>query len=89
MLPKFVQAFLWSSDLKRIDPQKDKKRIILNLLNLGSKKATDWLFDFYPRAEIKKVLINHGAKGELSGKSLNYWTIILKADPKKLVKSRL
>jgi len=89
MPPKLIQQFLWFSDLKKIDLQRDKKRIILNLLNLGSKKATDWLFDFYPKAEIKKTLINYGAKGELSAKSLNYWNLVLNIDPKKLIKSRL
>lgn len=89
MLPKSVQPFLWFSDLRKIDLQRDKNRIILNILNLGSKKATDWLFDFYPKAEIKKTLINYGAKGELSKKSLNYWSLVLNIDPKKLIKSRL
>ena len=89
MPPKLIQQFLWFSDLKKIDLQRDKKRIILNLLNLGSKKATDWLFDFYPKAEIKTTLINYGAKGELSAKSLNYWNLVLNIDPKKLIKSRL
>jgi hypothetical protein len=89
MLPKFIQSFLWFSDLKKIDSQRDKKRIILNLLNLGSKKSTDWLFDFYPKAEIKKFFINYGAKGELSEKSLNYWSLVLNINQKDLIKSRL
>jgi len=89
MIPKIIHPFLWSSDLKKIDLQRDKKRIILNLLNLGSKEATDWLFCFYPKTEIKKTLINYGARGELSSKSLNYWTLVLNIDSKKLIKSRL
>jgi hypothetical protein len=89
MLPKFVRQFLWFNDLKKIDLQKDKSRIILNLLNIGSKKATDWLFNFYPKSEIKRVILDCGAKGELSKKSLNYWTLILNIDPNKLIKNRL
>jgi hypothetical protein len=88
MLPKFIKPFLWSNDFKQIDPEKDKQRIILNILNIGPKKATDWLFDFYSKSEIKKILINQGAKGELSDKSLNYWTLILNIDKNKLIKSR-
>jgi hypothetical protein len=72
MCPKIIQPYLWSSDLEKIDLQEDKIRIILNVLNIGSKKATDWIFNFYPKAEIKKTIINYGAKGELSPKSLNY-----------------
>ncbi len=88
MCPKLIQPYLWFSDLKKIDLQKDKTRIILNVLNIGNKKATDWLLKFYPKQEIKKTIINYGAKGELSPKSLNYWTLILKINPKKLIKKR-
>lgn len=55
-----------------MDLEEDKNRIILNVLNIGSKKATDWLFNYYPKSVIKKVVIEHGAKGELDDKSLNY-----------------
>jgi hypothetical protein len=89
MLPKFVQPFIWFNDLKKIDLQKDKNRIILNVLNFGTKKATDWLFSYYTKSEIKKVIINYGAKGELSPKSLNYWELVLHINPKKLIRSRL
>ena len=88
MCPKIIQPYLWFSDLKKIDLQKDKTRIILNVLNIGSKEATDWLFSFYPKSEIKKTVINYGAKGELNDKSLNYWTLILKINPKQLIKKR-
>lgn len=88
MIPSFVKPFLWFSDLKKIDPQADKERIILNVLDIGSKKATDWLFDFYPKSTIKKIIIKQGAKGELSDKSLNYWILVLNIDKTKLIKSR-
>ena len=89
MPPKVIQSFLWFSDIKKIDLQKDKTRIIMNILNIGSKLATDWLFDFYSKAVIKNTVINYGAKGELSAKSLNYWTLVLNINQTKLVKSRL
>lgn len=89
MPPKFIAPFLWFNDLKKIDLERDKNRIILNILNLGDKKATDWLFDFYPKKEIKETLSRRGAKGELSDKSWNYWTLILKVDRKKLAAARL
>jgi hypothetical protein len=88
MIPKFVAPVLWSYDLKNINPRTDKKRIILNVLNYGSQAATDWLFKYYQKKDIKDCVVNFGAKGELSPKSLNYWTIILKINPKKLVKAR-
>jgi hypothetical protein len=88
MPPKFIKPFLWSADFKKIDVQKDKDRIVLNLLNVGSKRATDWLFFYYPKKEIKKIFINQAGKGELNKKSLNYWALILKVKPKNLVKNR-
>jgi hypothetical protein len=89
MPPKFIRPFLWFNDFRKIDLQGDKNRIILNLLNFGTKRTTDWLFTYYPKAEIKKAVINYGAKGELSPKSLNYWELVLNINPKKLVRSRL
>lgn len=88
MPPKIIRPFLWFSDLKKINLQRDKARIILNVLNFGTKPATDWLFYFYPLAAIKKVVRSRGAGGELSAKSLNYWTLILNINSRRLIKSR-
>jgi hypothetical protein len=89
MPPKFIKPFLWSADFNKLDLQKDSDRVILNLLNSGTKKATDWLFVYYPKKKIKKTIINYGAKGELSAKSLNFWTLVLKINPRQLIKTRL
>ncbi len=88
MLPKSIKPFLWSYDFDKVNPKKDKKRIILNILNIGTKRATDWLFNYYSKSEIKEIIINYGAKGELSDKSLNYWILVLNIDKNKIVKSR-
>jgi hypothetical protein len=88
MPPKVIQPFLWFNDLKKIDLNKDKDRVILNVLNLGTKKATDWLFSFYGRPVVRKTIISFGGKGELSAKSLNYWTLVLKIDQKKVTNAR-
>lgn len=89
MPPKIIRPFLWSSDLRQVDLQRDKNRIILNILNIGSHQATDWLFSFYPKRVIKKVVTDYGARGELSPKSLNYWTLVLDIPKDKLIKSRI
>ncbi len=88
MPPKVIQPFLWFNDLNKINLKDDKDRIILNVLNIGTKKATDWLFDFYGKPTIKKTVINLGGKGELNEKSLNYWTLVLGIDSKKISKTR-
>lgn len=61
MLPVAVQNCLWSFDLKKVDPGLHKRRIILNVLNLGSREASKWLFAYYSRELIKDVVMSHGA----------------------------
>ncbi len=88
MIPKFIKNYLWFSDTSKMNLEEDYERIILNILNIGDKDATDWLFKQYSRAVIKKVIIECGAKGELDDKSLNYWTIVFKINKKDLIKTR-
>lgn len=77
------KPFLWSYDISRIDLKKDKKRIITNVLNIGTKEALDLLFKFYSSDEIKEAVANP-LKGEWNEKSINYWTIIFDLDKSKL-----
>jgi len=76
MIPSYVKPFLWSYDTTKIELLKDKKRIITNVLNLGTTRATDWLFKTYGKEDIRKALSNP-LPGEISDKSLNYWSLIL------------
>ena len=80
MIPKYVKPYLWSYDTKKLDLRKNKERIITNILNLGSKKATDWLFEKYQTKEIKKI-VAEPLPGEWNKKSLNYWSLMLKTKP--------
>ncbi len=73
IIEKF-KPFLWSYDIQKIDLNHDKERIITNVLNLGTKEATDLLFEVYNKKDIKKVVKNP-KPGEWSRKSLNYWSI--------------
>lgn len=82
VLAKF-QPFLWSYDICKIDLRKHKKRIITNVLNLGTKEATDLLFQVYTREDIKKQ-VKSPLPGEWNDKSLNYWSIIFDIKPKKI-----
>lgn len=88
MVPKVITPYLWYLDINNVDLERDKKRIILNVLNYGTKEATDWLFSYYDREDIKNILKKHGAVGELSKKSLNYWCVILGVLQKELTTSR-
>jgi len=80
MIPKYVQPFLWSYDIDKLDLQRNKKRIITNILNLGTVKATNWLFKTYSKQDIKNAITNP-LPGELSEKSLHFWSLILDVNP--------
>ena len=75
MIPSFVRPFLWSYDIEKLDLVRDKKRIITNVLNLGTFPATKWLFEIYDPEDIKKTVANPLA-GEWNKKSLNFWRIV-------------
>ena len=86
MIPKYIQPFLWSYNIKELDIKKNKGRIITNVLNIGSSKATAWLFKTYSKNDIKKV-IAAPKPGELSAKSLNFWSLIFNISvPKKNIR---
>ncbi|MBI2087081.1 MAG: hypothetical protein HYT69_02835 [Candidatus Zambryskibacteria bacterium] len=74
-IPDFIGTFLWSYDLSKIDLQKDKKRIITNILNYGTKRATDWLFSVYSNDDIIETIRNPFS-GEWNKKSLNLWSFV-------------
>ncbi len=82
-IPAFLTPFLWSYDLSKMDIEKNKKRIITNVLNYGTKKATDWLFGFFGEKDIKETLENP-LPGEWNKKSLNFWSLILNVKARKL-----
>ena len=76
LIPDFVRPFLWSYDVSKLDIEKDKKRVITNVLNHGTKEATDWLFSIFSKKDITEVIENP-LPGEWNKKSLNFWSFIL------------
>ena len=76
----FWKPFLWSYDVDKMDIEKDKERIITNVLNSGTHEATKLLFKVYPVKEVSKVLKNP-LPGEWNKKSLNFWSLMLRIKP--------
>lgn len=72
-VPKEFKAHLWSYNFSIMDLEKDKKRIITNVLNRGTKKETDILRKIYSSKDIEEVIKNPKS-GEWDKKSLNYWS---------------
>lgn len=81
MIPSFIQPFLWSYDISKMDLDRNKKRIITNVLNMGTARATDWLFSVYDKEDIKDT-VAHPLPGEWSKKSLHFWALVFNVDPR-------
>lgn len=71
-----MAPFLWSYDLAKLNLEKDKKRIITNTLNYGTKEATDRLFSAFCAADIREA-VTSPLPGEWNKKSINFWTLML------------
>jgi len=80
-LPKFIENVLWSYDTDKIDLDLDKKLIISQVLNYGTKDATDWLFQSYSLDEIREVAALVPS-GQWDKKSLALWSLYLNIRPK-------
>ncbi|MEA3273287.1 MAG: hypothetical protein U9Q72_01680 [Patescibacteria group bacterium] len=83
MLPKYLQPFLWSYEIAKLDPERHKKRIITNLLNFGDTQAIHWLFKTYNRPEIKVAVVDF-LPGEWNKKSLNFWRLFFNIKKSKI-----
>ena len=81
-IPQFLQPFLWSYDLSRLDIKKHKNIIIKNILNIGTSQATDWLRMTYSQDEIREA-IKHSVQSDWGKKSINLWSLIYNVSPKK------
>ena len=77
-LPKFLQPYLASYDLSKLDKNswQVRREIITQLLNMGDDKAILWLFQNFSTDEIKKAISNPD-RGIWFKESLNYWEKIL------------
>lgn len=54
-LPNDLQAILWSQNIDKIDPEKDKSYIIHQVLAYGAWENLKWLFKNYDRSTIKEI----------------------------------
>ena len=81
ILPKSVKNVLWSYNVNKIDPEVHKKLIVAQVLNFGTKEATDWLFRIYGIDEIRRVA-EMIPSGQWDRKSLALWSLCLDIKPK-------
>lgn len=71
-VPKFLQSYLASYALDRLDLERDKNLIITEVLNKGDFKALSWLCKIYSKKELEEVIKNP-TRGVWLKDVLAYW----------------
>lgn len=72
---KFRQALFWDTNPNKIDPKKNAQYIIERVLDFGRDKEVRWLYRFYDKALLKKVVVKSRS---LMPETKNLWTLLLK-----------
>lgn len=55
-LPQFFKPLFWSYKFSSVDPQRNKKTIIVNTINYGDWKHWTWIIKFYGKKEMKRII---------------------------------
>lgn len=71
-LPSFLQPYLPSYDLSRLEIEGDKRLIITEVLNKGDFRALSWIGKTYSKEEIHRV-ITTPMRGMWHRSVLMYW----------------
>lgn len=82
MLPVILKPFFWSYDFASLNPEKHKKLIVGQVLNFGTKEATDWLFSHYSKKTVADTASTIPL-GAWNKKSLALWKLVLDIDPEE------
>lgn len=72
---KFRQALFWDVDPKKIDTEKNAQYIIERILDLGNDKEVKWLWNFYDKGFLKKIVEKSRC---LRPRTKNLWMLMLK-----------
>lgn len=71
----FRQTLFWDVDPKVIDPDKNARYIIERVLDFGNTEEARWLFQYYPKKEIKRVM--ELPRSQVHDKSKALWSLLL------------
>ena len=72
---KFDQTLFWDVNPKNIDTKKHAQYIIERILDFGGDKEVRWLWNFYRKPLLKKVVAKSRC---LRPETKNLWTLLLK-----------
>ena len=71
MSPLTKKSLFWDTDVKNIDPVKNKGYVIERILRFGDFDDYYWMRDKYSTEEIKNVILKE--RSDLDPKSVNFW----------------
>lgn len=70
----FRQSLFWDTDVSRIDTEKNAQYIIERILDFGRDNEVRWLWNFYDKALLRKVV---SASRSLRPRTKALWTLTL------------
>lgn len=72
---KFRQALFWDTKPSKIDTKKNAQYIIERVLDFGNDKEVKWLYNFYERPFLRKIILK---SRNLRPRTKALWTLLLK-----------
>ncbi|MEK7500670.1 MAG: hypothetical protein AAB642_00915 [Patescibacteria group bacterium] len=73
---KFRQTLFWDTNPKKIDTKKNAQYIIERILDFGNDKEVRWLYNFYRRSLLKKIIAKSRS---LMPETKNLWMLLLES----------
>ncbi len=55
-LPENLKPLFWSYNFENLDREKDKRLIVIQIINYGNWSQWKWLVDNYRREEVKRII---------------------------------
>lgn len=72
---EFRDSLFWDTNPANIDTEKNAQYIIERILDFGNDKEVSWLYHFYDKSFIKKIVIKSRS---LRSETKNLWMLLLK-----------
>jgi len=71
---EFRQSLFWDTDPKKIDAVKNAQYVIERILDFGKDEEVKWMWNFYEKDLLKKVVQNSRS---LRKETKNLWNLVL------------
>lgn len=72
---EFRQQLFWDTNPDKIDTEKNAQYIIERILDFGNDEEVKWLWDYYNKSLIKKIVVKSRS---LMPETRNLWMLLLK-----------